>query len=462
MSPTPTTPPVSNWPIVKIVIYEDGTGRVSIAGNHQEVQADDVSQARENALAIVSQRAREMNRPLRAWTSDPSGQWPLIVHTTGEVEQDPSRPAEPKDEEEPEVPAELLQAPEEPAQHVASEATGGATSDATQNNGKSVSAAPETPPAQELETRRERRAQRESFLTQEEVIEPATQGWRGWLANLGIRMSPSEAEKSERADRRAVSQHWPGPRTIAIVNGKGGANKTPTTAELSAVFARYGGGGVLAWDNNQTRGTLGWRTEQGPHDATILDLLPQSAGLLAPGAQSADLAHYVHHQTSDRYDVLRSKAMVLADEQRIQASDVDAIHQVSSKFYRLIFIDSGNDESDELWKRMVDRADQIVVATTTKDDHAEAGALLLEALAERDDRSARLADEAVVIVSQAESTVPTTTVEKVRSDFAAISREAVTIPFDPALVRGVLRYDTLRPTTQRAWLRAAAAVAKGL
>lgn len=461
MSPTPVTPSVSNWPLVKIVIYEDGTGRVSIAGNHQDIEADDVSQARETALALVSQRAREMNRPLRAWTSDPSGQWPLIVHTTGEVEQDPSRPAEPKDEEEPEMPAELLHEPDQPEDHHEHNGTTALTErqESTTSSSELAPASADTP---QIETRRERRAQRESFLTQEEVIEPATQGWRGWLANLGIRMSPSEAEKSERADRRAVSQHWPGPRTIAIVNGKGGANKTPTTAELSAVFARYGGGGVLAWDNNQTRGTLGWRTEQGPHDATILDLLPQSAGLLAPGAQSADLAHYVHHQTSDRYDVLRSKAMVLADEQRIQASDVDAIHQVSSKFYRLIFIDSGNDESDELWKRMVDRADQIVVATTTKDDHAEAGALLLEALAERDDRSARLADEAVVIVSQAESTVPTTTVEKVRSDFAAISREAVTIPFDPALVRGVLRYYTLRPTTQRAWLRAAAAVAKGL
>lgn len=36
---------------------------------------------------------------------------------------------------------------------------------------------------------------------------------------------------------------------------KGG--QTPTTVLLSAVFARYGGAGVVAWDANQTRGTLG-------------------------------------------------------------------------------------------------------------------------------------------------------------------------------------------------------------
>lgn len=42
------------------------------------------------------------------------------------------------------------------------------------------------------------------------------------MTRMGIRMAPSEDERAERADVQAVSQHWPGPRTIAIVNGKGG------------------------------------------------------------------------------------------------------------------------------------------------------------------------------------------------------------------------------------------------
>ena len=311
-------------------------------------------------------------------------------------------------------------------------------------------------------SRRQVREQRQSFLNQEQREQPATEGWRGFLASMGIRVAPSEAEKAQRIDRQAVSQHWPGPRTIAIVNGKGGASKTPTTILLSAVFARYGGGGVLAYDNNQTRGTLGWRTEQGPHDATILDLLPKATDLLSTGAQSADLAHFVHHQTTDRYDVLRSKPVALADAQRVDAGDVDAIHQVTSKFYRLIFIDSGNDESDPLWKRMIDLSDQLVVATTTKDEHAEAGALLLEALADRDERSAALADEAVVIVSESNDSAKATEAAEVRNGFSKLAREAVSIPYDPAMVDGVLHYDALRGSTQRAWLRAAAAVARGL
>jgi MinD-like ATPase involved in chromosome partitioning or flagellar assembly len=247
-----------------------------------------------------------------------------------------------------------------------------------------------------------------------------------------------------------------------VVNGKGGANKTPTTILLAAVFARHGGAGVLAWDNNQTRGALGWRTEQGPHEATLLDLLPRTEHLLGTSSQAADLAHYVHHQTRDRFDVLRSKPMALAHEQRVEPEDVDAIHAVAAKYYRMIFIDSGNDESDPMWLRMIDHTDQLVIATTTRDDHAEAGALLLEALSERDERCALLAKNAVAIVSHADPKATTSEIHRVVSGYQDLARDVVTIPFDPGMVDGLLRYGTLRPPTQRAWLAAAAAVARGL
>ncbi len=84
-----------------------------------------------------------------------------------------------------------------------------------------------------------------------------------------------------------------------------------TSAMLAAVFARNGGGGVLAWDNNDTRGTLGWRTEPSQHDATVQDALDAAPELLAPGAAAADIDWYVHHQTADRYDVLRSNPQLL-------------------------------------------------------------------------------------------------------------------------------------------------------
>ncbi|WP_395858259.1 MinD/ParA family protein [Arachnia propionica] len=303
---------------------------------------------------------------------------------------------------------------------------------------------------------------RRSFLDEQAPEEPARQGWRGLLTSLGFRVPPGPEERAERADVQAVSQHWPGPRTIAIANGKGGASKTPTTILLSAVLARYGGAGVLAWDNNQTRGTLGWRTEKGPHDATVLDLLPETDRLLGTGAQAADLARYVHHQTGDRYDVLRSQPLELAAAQRVSADDVDAVHAVAAKYYRLILMDSGNDESDPMWQRMIDHTDQLVVATTTRNDHAEAGALLLEALSRRDPASAELARKAVTIVSQADPGTKQAVVERIVEGYRGLVRDVVTIPFDPAMVGGHLTFTALRAVTQRAWLHAAASVVQGL
>lgn len=329
--------------------------------------------------------------------------------------------------------------------------------------GGGLSAPPSDPtPVTDGDAPRSRREVRQSFLTHQQDEDPATRGVRGMLTRIGIRMGPSESERAERADERAVSQHWPGPRTISMVNGKGGAGKTPSTVLLAAVFAQFGGAGVVTWDNNQTRGTLGWRTEQGPHESTLLDLLPQTDRLLGPSAQAADLARYVHHQTRDRFDVLRSKPIAMANEQRIEPQDVDAIHSVLSKYYRMILIDSGNDESDPMWQRMIDLTDQLVVATTTRDDHAEAGALLLEALATRDGRSAYLAQQAVVVVSQADQKESPGELEKVADGYRSLAREVVTIPFDPAMVDGHLRYGALRTDTRRAWLAAAAAVAGGL
>jgi MinD-like ATPase involved in chromosome partitioning or flagellar assembly len=328
-----------------------------------------------------------------------------------------------------------------------------------------VAADPTTvPPPLHIETEPEPAPSfgRASFLAEERKPDRAKKGWRGFLAKTGLPIPASTRELVERAEIHAVSQHWAGPRTIAIVNGKGGANKTPTTAMLSALFARNGGAGVLAWDNNETRGTLGWRTEQGPHDATVQNLLPNTSRLLSPAAQASDLSHFVHHQTGDKYDVLRSNPKMLATEQRITSEDFDELHSIATKYFRLIFIDSGNDESAERWLRMIDHTDQLVIATTALGEHAEAGALLLEALAQRDERSARLASQAVVIVSQSEKTGSLTDARKVAAGFEPLARRAVSVPFDPSMHGGRLEYSAMAPATRRAWLHAAAAVAEGL
>ncbi|SBS71692.1 ParA family protein [uncultured Microbacterium sp.] len=298
-------------------------------------------------------------------------------------------------------------------------------------------------------------------------IEPASEhpakldGWRAFLAQLGIPMRPSRAAIQRAEWEMAVSRHWAGCRTIAVANGKGGVGKTMTTAVLAAVYARHGGGTVLAWDNNDTRGTLGWRTEQGDYDTTIRDLLPHAARLLETTASVSDIARYVHHQTVDRYDVLRSNPELLAADQRITTADFDLLMQVAARYYRMVIFDSGNDESADRWLRMIDSAHQLVVPTLAAPESAESAALLLDALRRRDEHSRRLADNAVVIVSQSERS-NAAAVQEIAEGFVGHVRAVEVIPFDDALKAGRIRYGSLQPKTGDAWMRAAAAVADGL
>lgn len=299
-----------------------------------------------------------------------------------------------------------------------------------------------------------------SFLTQSAASGPKPTGWRAVAGRLGLKVQASQSQSQQWADERTVSQHWPGPRTIAVLNGKGGAGKTPTSILLASYFARLGSGSVVAADGNVTRGTLGWRTEQGPHNATILDMVPQTEALMDPSARNGDVAAFTHHQTIDQFDVLRSNPLLLSTEQKLSPEELDGIQQVLTRYDRMIIWDTGNDEGDSLWLRIVSHADQIVIATTTRTDHAEAGRLLLQGLSGRDERSAALAANAVVVISQADREEPPAT--SLVDGFAGIAREVVTIPYDRSMREQWLRSDKLAPATRAAWLHAAAAVARGL
>lgn len=289
---------------------------------------------------------------------------------------------------------------------------------------------------------------------------PASTGWRGAVNHVGLHLSPSSTELLHRAEAAAVSAHWRGPRTVAVVNGKGGAGKTPTTILLSAVFARYGGAGVVAFDNSPTRGTLSWRTEPGPHASTVIDLLACADRLLALRARPAHIAGLVHHQQQDCYDVLRSRSEVLTDATVLDASTFQRAHDVLSRYYRLIVIDSSNDESSPLWRAAIARADALVVPTITRPEHAESARLLLDELSRADARAARLARRALVIVSRSSRTEPEP--REFVEAFSRISRSAVAIPYDAAMSDRPLRLDSLAPATRQAWISASAALATTL
>src|SRR5690625_6720386 len=65
---------------------------------------------------------------------------------------------------------------------------------------------------------------------------------------------------------------------------------------IAATLGVTRGGNVLAWDNNETRGTLGWRGIPSDHNRTAVDLLQNIDLLRAPEASNADLDPYVRPQ----------------------------------------------------------------------------------------------------------------------------------------------------------------------
>ena len=301
---------------------------------------------------------------------------------------------------------------------------------------------------------------RQSLLEEITTQGPAHHGVRGVLNSMGLRLAPSKAELLERDNITKVSRHWVGPRTIAVVNGKGGSAKTPSTILLAALLARYGGGNVIAWDNNSTRGTLGWRTERGGHEATVADLLPRASYLLGTEARASDLEAFTHHQSVDRFDVLRSNPTQLSSEQPADEVSFRAVHAVLARYYRIIMIDTGNDESLPAWSSMIERTDAIVVPTITRPEHAESARLLLDGLARSGRHGERLAEQATVIVSQASVSEPSPA--HYVEIFNGMARVAVGIPYDPAMSNSPLLLDSLGAATRRAWLAAGAAMTDAL
>lgn len=423
---------------------KDGSALITIDGRSQKIKGKSLEDARMIIRDVAINHAARLDKSVTFTSVDPSGEFTMLIHPDGRMEEATEESVE-------QVVADQEDEAVEKAEPTAT---------ATKAKEEPMSAPAKDKPKDE-DTYPSRRSLREtSFLTNDDPIAPATKGVRSWFKFLGIRPQPSAAEIAEREDIQAVSQHWPGIRTIAVANRKGGSNKTPTVACLAAVYARYGGGGVLAWDNNENQGTLGWRTEQGTHGASVLDVLRDQDLLMSPTATQGLMAGYVHHQTEDKYDVLRSDENDEGDHE-IQASEVHEAHAVASRYFRMIVMDSGNTARAANWRAMMEHTDQLVIPTTTMEDRAEAARLTLQTLAARDEHGEKLAREAVVIISQWK-TEDRAEAQRIAKLFEPLVRAVVIVPYDPALKAGRIRYEALRPATQRAWLAAAAAVARGL
>ena len=279
-------------------------------------------------------------------------------------------------------------------------------------------------------------------------------------ATFGLaKLPPNQHERELIQDIEMIRRNFGGLRQVTVVNPKGGAGKTVACLLLAMTFGQKRGGYVLAWDNNETQGTLGMRAQQDFHSRTVRDLLRDLDHFRGARGRVGDLSQYVRAQGEGMFDVLASDESATAGEMLTAAAFAD-IREVVSRFYKLIFVDTGNNVRAANWQAAVDATDQLVVTMSARNDSAETAARMLDHL-EQSGRH-RLVRQAVTVVSMPPSRkdidLPT-----IQRHFAARTRSVLLAPYERLIDSGEpIRYGLLSSASREAWLRVAAAVAEGL
>ncbi|GAA3229608.1 chromosome partitioning protein [Dactylosporangium siamense] len=309
-----------------------------------------------------------------------------------------------------------------------------------------------TPTAEEFARRRQNRPADPS----------AARGVRGAVSKGTFGMlsfGPGRREQEYRLDVDLVRRNFGGLRQVTVVNPKGGAGKTVAVLLLAMTFGQKRGGYVLAWDNNETQGTLGMRAQQDFHSRTVRDLLRDLNHFKGAQGRVGDLSQYVRAQGEGMFDVLASDESATAGEM-LTALSFGEIRDVVSRFYKLIVVDTGNNVRAENWQAAIDATDQLVVTMSARNDSAETASRMLDHL-EQHGRQ-RLVRQAVTVVSMPPSRrhldVPAIT-----QHFAARTRTVLLAPYERVIDSGEpIRYAGLSSASRDAWLKVAAAISEGL
>ncbi|NLU77516.1 AAA family ATPase [Micromonospora sp. HNM0581] len=263
----------------------------------------------------------------------------------------------------------------------------------------------------------------------------------------------SDLERAAAALRRDLGT----PRVIAFANPKGGVHKTTATVLAAATIGSVRGRGVLAWDDNELRGTLGLRAGSARHARTIRHLVADLVQIeIREGAELLEiLDDYLRHASDGSYDVLAGEESPRF-AQRLDQFTVKRVLELLRRTHDVICVDTGNNVESPNWRTVMQAADQLVVTTVPREDAAFSADWMLDLLHE--EGMGELADNAVTLIS-----CPTPGRLPLQNDlekhFATRTRAVTVVPYDPALETGSsIEYHQLQGETRQAWLRAASAM----
>jgi cellulose biosynthesis protein BcsQ len=437
-------------PTVTLRLWADGTGEVIVEGVAAPIAAGALRTARAQGLAQVQQLAARAAEPVRFVAYDPEGRWQLVMAPDGSITEDNGTAAAPR-----------------PAATPAPVAIEDLSEEIIVIPHNNAPALEPVKPAKPLEWAKPPEPPKpagprpyDSEYVMGSIV-PVTRipkSTRGWRGLLGI--GPGMRERAERADRAAACQSYGRPVTIVVADPRGGSGKTTTSLLLAGAFGTARGGGVLALENHELRGTMHLRTSAQFDGTNIRDLIRTRREPVGGGQQMlrlGDLSGFVRHQVAGQYDVLVSATK---SGRALARDEFEDVHALVSRFYQIVIVDTANNESAENWRAAIEAADALVVPVKWRNDYSVPAIEMLEELQHSEvPRTVSLVRRAVVVASHGRGDVDTRCRQHLMPYFAERTRAVIEISPDSHIAEGnVIQHDQLAPATRRQAERVAAEV----
>ncbi|HPZ50973.1 MAG TPA: hypothetical protein PLA44_14070 [Propionibacteriaceae bacterium] len=281
----------------------------------------------------------------------------------------------------------------------------------------------------------------------ERMLPKATIRPRQWWRRL-LRLGPDAATVRRAQVEAGMRTPLERPLTIAVMQPRGEAGKTVTVIGVAAALATARGGGVIAWDANES-GILADRLER-QHLAHIGDLLSSTEWFLQPESTMIELERVLQHQSDAFFKALASNQASDDDELELSLAQFNALHRVLMKYFPITLIDTGNSEKAQVWRAAMSVADVIMVPLKLRPDHIVPAARALRNMQRRGDQ---LQGRVVLVIScgPGDRQLSGPDMRQLLQDHGLLQYQLIEVPTDPAIDTTVVRWDAMADETQDAY-----------
>lgn len=286
-------------------------------------------------------------------------------------------------------------------------------------------------------------------------------GFRGAMYRLTagrVNFGPSQAQLRVAERDARISRPLTRPYSTAFLSFKGGIGKTSTTVGVGLTLAQMRGAPPIAIDANPDSGDL---AERLLGEEELLRIHPRSITDLVrdiPQVRTwTDLTGYI--MQIDRLHVLAGEQDPAVSDS-LTAEGYTRIHDLVRHFFSVILTDCGTGVTHNAMSGILAKADNVVIAAGYAVSGAKRAASTLDWLAQHG--YARLAQEALVVLTDKDGVSARVQKDTVRGHLATHSRQVFVVPNDPAVADGDrINLARVHPRTREAWAEVAAAVIDG-